>query len=64
MDKRTNKKPKYHELIIERLITKYGVSGRFIRMSLNGDRESETSESLKKDYPLMLRAISELLKKL
>lgn len=62
MDKPTKKKPKYHELVLDRLKVKYGVSQRFITMSLNGDRESETSESIKKDYPSMVRAVIDLLK--
>ena len=62
IDKPTKKKPKYHELVLDRLKVKYGVSQRFITMSLNGDRDSDTSESIKKDYPTMVRAIIDLLK--
>ncbi len=61
-DKRTNNKNKYHELIMNRLVEKYGVTKRFITMSLNGDRVSETSASLKGDYALMVKRVTEFLK--
>lgn len=61
-DKPTNNKNKYHELIMNRLVEKYGVTKRFITMSLNGDRVSETSASLKGDYALMVKRVTEFLK--
>jgi len=62
MDKPTKKKPKYHELVLNRLKVKYGVSQRFITMSIGGDRDSETSESIKKDYLVMVRSVIDHLK--
>ncbi len=58
------KKAYFNREVIERLKDKYGVSQRFITMSLNGDRTSETSESIKKDYRVMVREQKRLLKAL
>lgn len=54
----------YNAKIVDRLKVKYGVSKRFVTMSLSGDRKSETSNTIKKDYKLMDKAITELLKTL
>lgn len=58
------KKAYFNREVIQRLKEKYGVSQRFITMSLNGDRTSETSESIKKDYRVMVREQKRLLKTL
>lgn len=59
-----NKTQTYDTRVVKRLQEKYGVSKRYITMSLSGDRESETSEAIKKDYAKMNHAVSELLKTL
>jgi len=64
MDKPTKKLNNYNQDVIERLKSKYGVSKRFVTMSLSGDRHSETSTTIKKDYKLMTKAVKELLKTL
>lgn len=64
MDKPTKKNNKYNQVVIERLKSKYGVSKRYITMSLSGDRTSETSSTIKKDYKVMLKEVNTLLKKL
>lgn len=64
MDKPTKKRENYNGEVVKRLKEKYGVSKRFVTMSLTGDRESETSETIKSDYYKMQKAISELLKTL
>lgn len=64
MDKPTKNKNNYNAEIIGRLKTKYGVSKRFITMSLSGDRTSETSTAIKKDYSKMLTELQALLKTL
>jgi hypothetical protein len=64
MDKPTKNKNNYNAEIIGRLKTKYGVSKRFITMSLSGDRTSETSEAIKKDYKIMSTELQALLKTL
>ncbi|MBW4362692.1 hypothetical protein [Flavobacterium taihuense] len=64
MDKPTKKKNNYNAEILIRLTEKYGVSKRFITMSLNGDRTSETSETIISDYKEMVKQVAETLKKL
>lgn len=64
MDKPTKNKNNYNGDVIGRLKTKYGVSKRFITMSLSGDRTSETSTAIKKDYSKMLTELQALLKTL
>jgi hypothetical protein len=64
MNKPTKKKNKYNAEILKRLLEKYGVSKRYITMSLSGDRESETSDKIKTDYKLMEKEISKTLNRL
>ncbi|MWB96741.1 hypothetical protein GON26_20455 [Flavobacterium sp. GA093] len=61
MNKPTKKKNNYNTEILKRLLQKYGVSKRYITMSLSGDRESETSAKIKTDYKLMEKEISKTL---
>ncbi len=61
MNKRTKTKPEYNGQIVERLISKYGVTKRFISMSLSGDRKSETSDTIASDYKKMEKAVNDLL---
>lgn len=64
MDKETKKKNTYNTEILNRIKEKYGLTKRFVTMSLSGDRKSEISESIKKDYKTMQDAVTALLKKL
>lgn len=64
MNKPTKKRAIYNATVVNRLVEKYGVSKRYITMSLSGDRQSETSEAIAKDYKAMLREINNLLKQL
>lgn len=52
-------KKSYTTEIVQRLQEKYGVSRRYITMSLNGDRVSETSDSIVKDYKKMSKDYQE-----
>ncbi|MDN3673112.1 hypothetical protein QWY99_08635 [Flavobacterium branchiarum] len=61
MDKRTKKRATYNGDIIDRLIKKFGVSKRYVQMSLSGDRESETSETIKKTYDMMRKEVIKFL---
>lgn len=47
--------------VIERLRVKYGVSKRYITMSIAGERKSETSEAIKKDYHQLVKKVTETL---
>ncbi|MCD0469775.1 hypothetical protein [Flavobacterium sp. JAS] len=64
MDKETKKKNTYNKEILNRIKEKYGLSKRFITMSLSGDRKSEMTETIRKDYKKMENAIAVLLKTL
>lgn len=50
--------------IIQRLKEKYGLTTQFINASLRGDRTSETSSEICKDYKLMEEEINKTIKKL
>jgi hypothetical protein len=63
MLKNTNKGKKiFNPLVIDKLHEKYGVTKHFIRMSLNGDRQSQTSDRIKADYKIFCNQIAEVLK--
>jgi hypothetical protein len=64
MDKPTKKKNIYNAEILNRIKEKYGLSKRFITMSLSGDRASEMTDKVKADYKIMQEAITALLKTL
>ncbi|RKR05375.1 hypothetical protein C8C83_4722 [Flavobacterium sp. 90] len=64
MDKETKKKNIYNTEILNRIKEKYGLSKRFITMSLSGDRKSEMTDTVRKDYKKMEIAIAALLKTL
>lgn len=64
MNKETKKKNNYNTEILNRLQEKYGLSLRFMRMSLSGDRSSEMSDTVKKEYKVMHAAVTALLKSL
>lgn len=49
-------------LIVKQLAGKYEVSEAFVRMSISGDRVSETAELIKKDYNRLYKAIDNVFK--
>ena len=53
-----NKKYKYNQRIISELCRKYNVEADTVRKSLRGDRQSETSENIKKDYYKALKTLN------
>ena len=62
MDKSTTKTYKTYNIdIIRRLRKKYGISPHFIYASLRGDRTSETSERIVKDYKIAEKEINRIL---
>ncbi|WP_422092138.1 hypothetical protein [Tenacibaculum ovolyticum] len=44
-----------------RLAKKWGVTTRFVTMSLRADRESETAEKLKKEYEELVKQVQAVL---
>lgn len=61
MNESTKKKNIYNINVVERLQQKYGVSKRYITMSISGDRTSETSDKIKRDYHEMLKEMNKVL---
>ena len=60
MDKSKNKKYNYNQRIVSELCKKYSAAADTVRKSLRGDRKSETSENIKKDYHKALKALNEM----
>ncbi|MCW3106527.1 MAG: hypothetical protein JWQ09_1033 [Segetibacter sp.] len=53
MAKSRRKKREYDAakaLVIKKLSAKYNVTDSFVRLAVNGDRDSETAEKIKKEY--------------
>jgi hypothetical protein len=68
MHESTSKKPsaqkrKYNQLVVKRLIDKHGFSKMYIHQSLRGERNSESSEKIRKDYALMCKDVEAVLNK-
>lgn len=61
--KQTIQKRKYNQLVVNRLIEKHGFSKMYIHQSLRGERNSESSEKIRKDYALMCKEVNEVLNK-
>ncbi len=55
---------KYNSYVINRLIKKYGVSKDFIYKSLSGVRDSETANSIIKDYSRGITEVQKVLENL
>lgn len=53
----------YNQSVVNKLMRKYGVSKRMVHYALNKERDSETAESIRKDYPKMVEAIRQALDK-
>lgn len=62
MDKPTKKNKNLNREVVNRLIEKYGVSRRFITMSIRGDRTSETSDKITKEYKRLCKKVVTTLK--
>lgn len=54
----------YNRDIIKRLKEKHGFTSRFIYASLRGERTSESSDTIVKDYKKMESEINKILKQL
>lgn len=61
MNKSTNKRNNYNTIVVKRLAEKWGVTQRFITMSLRDDRDSETAMSIKKEYKKLNNEIDKVL---
>lgn len=62
MEKNINRsKKQFNPVVLDKLQAKYGVTKHYIRMSLNGDRVSITSDRIKADYKLFCAEIDKAL---
>ncbi|WP_233861020.1 hypothetical protein [Tenacibaculum piscium] len=62
MDKPTKKRNILNRDVVDKLIADYGVSRRFITMSIRGDRTSATSEKIAKEYKRLDNQVKEAIK--
>lgn len=63
MSKSTIKRQNYNTQVVERIAEKWGVTTRFVTMALKGDRESETAETIKKDYKRLVKEVNNIISK-
>ena len=63
MSESTKKRNNYNTDVVNTLASKYGVSSRYVTMSLNGDRKSATSETILREYNKLVKAIKDQLRK-
>lgn len=61
--KPTVQKQQYNKLVVNRLIEKHGFSKMYIHQSLREERNSESSEKIRKDYAAMCKEVEEVLNK-
>lgn len=61
MNKSTTKRQNYNTQVVERIAKKWGVTTRFVRMALKGDRDSETAETIKKDYKRLVKEVNNII---
>lgn len=62
MNKPTKKRNILNKDVVDKLIEDYGVSRRFITMSIRGDRTSTTSDKIVKDYKRLENQVKEAVK--
>lgn len=62
MNKSKQKQHKYNTAVVSRLAEKFGVTPQFVRMSIRGDRDSETSTTIKKEYKALDKKVKGTLK--
>ncbi|PQL95185.1 hypothetical protein [Apibacter adventoris] len=63
MGKNNQKKNKWNSLVINKLSEKYGFTTYYIRQCLKGDRNSLTSDTIRKEYKELVKEIENTLNK-
>lgn len=63
MDKPTKKRQTYNTEIINVLSNEFEVSTRFVRMSINGEKQSRTADNIRKKYNQLARPTQEAIEK-
>ena len=56
-----NKYKKFNSQVVNRLIEKHSLTGYYIRQCLKGERNSETSDTVRKDYNRLARQVKNVL---
>lgn len=63
MDKPTKKRNSYNTLVVKKLSEKHGLTDYYIRQCLRGDRNSLTSDTIRKEYKQLVKKVEETLNK-
>ncbi|MCH4828255.1 MULTISPECIES: hypothetical protein [Flavobacterium] len=64
MSKGSIKRNVYNTTVLKRLVQKYGYTRYYVTQCLNGNRDCETADVLKKDYSIMLNEVNRTLQNL
>ena len=64
MDKSTKKNNKYNSQVVNKLSEKYGFTTQYIRQCLRGDRNSLTSDTIRKEYKKLAKEVDTVLNQL
>lgn len=63
MDKNTQKRNKWNSLVVNKLSEKHGFTTYYIRQCLKGDRDSLTSDTIRKEYKELTKEVEDALNK-
>ncbi len=61
MNKRTKKNQKFNSQVINTLIKKHGFTGYYIRQCLKRERNSLTSDTIRKEYSQLVKKVENVL---
>lgn len=61
MDKSNQKRNSYNTMVITQLSKQHGLTKRFIRQCLSGDRVSLTAETICKEYKYLVKKVEAAL---
>lgn len=63
MNKSTKKYNKFNAGVVNALVKKHGLSSQYIRQCLRGERNSITSDTIRKQYNTMKKEVESILNK-
>ncbi|AOR29577.1 hypothetical protein FORMB_25600 [Formosa sp. Hel1_33_131] len=61
MNKSTKKNNKFNSQVVNKLSEKHGFTTQYIRQCLRGDRNSLTSETIRKEYKKLAKEVETVL---
>ncbi len=61
MSKNTEKRNSYNTLVVKKLSKDYGFTEYYIRQCLRGDRNSITSDTIRKEYKKLVEEVEDVL---